>query len=122
MYSQEELHVRFYYDPYQDAFIQKNPPMIVPEQKIKNTVFLSMDDKLYPKDKMCRLYVRDLTAKRRGEYNDNNSPAKGISYHKAHESWQLRIAIDGARKTVGYYKSKAGAIRAKELYTGGSDG
>ena len=35
--------------------------------------------------------------------SDNTSGTKGISWHKQNKKWQVRIAIDGKRKHIGYF-------------------
>lgn len=36
---------------------------------------------------------------------DNTSGVKGVSWHKQHNAWQARIAVNGVRKSLGYFSS-----------------
>lgn len=46
---------------------------------------------------------------------NNTSSAKGVNYFSPRGTWQARIGVGGARKLIGYFKTKEEAIKARLL-------
>lgn len=56
---------------------------------------------------------RQCNARNCGNPKDNTSGVKGIYWHKQHNKWQARIAVNGKKKNLGLYIDFADAVCAR---------
>ena len=47
------------------------------------------------------------------DYASNTSGTKGVSFCKVKGMWLVRVARDGTRSQIGYFKDKEAAVRAR---------
>lgn len=72
-------------------------------------------NKNYSKEN-CRWVTQTIQARNKYKYNNNTSGYTGVYWHESTNKWRCRICVDKKNVSLGLFKNKIDAAKARNLY------